>query len=120
MSHRSAVTTFLVLAMYGAATGQAQGAEADGTWLTQAGDARVKISKCGGGGICGVIVWLKEPYDTATGKPATDSKNRIPALAKRPIIGIPLFSACGPRGKANGQVRSTMPMMAAPMRAASP
>ena len=37
----------------------AQGAgEPTGVWLTQAGDARVKVSKCGGG-ICGVIVGLK-------------------------------------------------------------
>jgi len=76
----------------------AQGApEPFGVWQTQAGDARVKISKCGGG-ICGVIVWLKEPYDTATGKPATDSKNPNPALAKRPMIGLPLFSGMQPAG----------------------
>ena len=69
-----------------------------GTWLTQAGDARVRVSKCGGG-ICGVIVWLKDPIDPATGKPQIDDKNPNPALAKRPMIGLPLFSsmrAAGP------------------------
>ena len=79
--------------------------EPSGTWLTQAGDAKVKITKCGGG-ICGVIVWLKEPYDTATGQPATDSKNPDRALAKRSLIGLPLFSgmpASGP-GKWSGQI----------------
>ena len=98
--------TFAVLAtLLGASSAWAQHAEASGTWLTQAGDARVKISKCGGG-ICGVIVWLKEPYDTATGKPATDSKNPNPALVKRPMIGLPLFSgmqAAGPN-KWSGQI----------------
>ena len=42
---------------------RAQGAgEPAGIWQTQAGDARVKISKCGRG-ICGVIVSLREPID---------------------------------------------------------
>lgn len=76
-----------------------------GIWLTQAGDAKVRISKCGGG-ICGVIVWLKEPIDSATGKPAVDDKNPNPALAKRPMIGLPLFSGMRPAGpnKWSGQI----------------
>ncbi|HAR17786.1 MAG TPA: DUF2147 domain-containing protein, partial [Bradyrhizobium sp.] len=45
----------------------AQGApEPFGVWQTQAGDARVKISKCGGG-ICGVVVSLRDPIDPMTG-----------------------------------------------------
>jgi uncharacterized protein (DUF2147 family) len=105
MSRRFAVLTVLLLALSGATAARAQSTEANGTWLTQAGDARVKISKCGGG-ICGVIVWLKEPMDTATGKPATDSKNPNPALAKRPMIGLPLFSGMQPAGpnKWSGQI----------------
>ena len=47
------------------------GGDPVGVWLTQAGDAKVKVTKCGGG-ICGVIVWLKAPVDAATGKPAID------------------------------------------------
>ena len=76
-----------------------------GTWLTQAGDARVRISKCGGG-ICGVIVGLKDPIDPATGKPQIDDKNPDPALAKRPVIGLPLFSGMRPDGpsKWSGQI----------------
>ena len=85
---------------------RAQGAgEPTGIWLTQAGDARVRVSKCGGG-ICGVIVGLKQPIDPATGKPQVDDKNPNPALAKRPMIGLPLFSgmhATGP-GKWSGQI----------------
>jgi uncharacterized protein (DUF2147 family) len=81
------------------------GGDPVGTWLTQAGDAKVKVSKCGGG-ICGVIVWLKEPIDAATGKPAIDDKNPNPTLAKRPMIGLPLFSGMqlsGPN-KWSGQI----------------
>lgn len=105
MSRRFAILSVLLAALTGATTAHAQGADASGTWLTQAGDARVKISKCGGG-ICGVVVWLREPTDTATGQPATDSKNPNPALARRPMIGLPLFSGMQPSGpnKWSGQI----------------
>lgn len=81
------------------------GGEPSGTWLTQAGDARVRVSKCGGG-ICGVVVWLREPVNPASGKPQVDDKNPNPALAKRPMIGLPLFSgmhSVGP-GRWSGQI----------------
>jgi uncharacterized protein (DUF2147 family) len=84
----------------------AQGSgEPTGVWQTQAGDARVKVSKCGGG-ICGVIVSLKEPIDPATGKPQVDDKNPNPALKQRPMIGLPLFSGMQPAaaGKWSGQI----------------
>ena len=82
----------------GAPAAQAQaGGDVSGIWLTQAGDAKVRVSKCNGG-ICGVIVWLKTPIDPATGKPAVDDKNPNPALAKRPMIGLPLFSGMRPDG----------------------
>ena len=85
---------------------RAQGAgEPAGIWQTQAGDARVKISKCGGG-ICGIIVSLREPIDPATGRPQVDNKNPNPALRSRPIVGLPLFSAMRPvaPGKWSGQI----------------
>jgi uncharacterized protein (DUF2147 family) len=64
--------------------------DASGIWLTQAGDAKVRVSKCGAG-ICGVVVWLKTPTDPNTGKAQIDDKNKDPSLAKRPIIGLSLF-----------------------------
>jgi uncharacterized protein (DUF2147 family) len=105
MSFRFAAPIVILAALFGATSAHAQ--SADGTWLSQAGDARVKISRCGGG-ICGVIGGLREPYDTATGQPATDSKNPNPALAKRPMIGLPLFSGMQPSGpnKWSGQIYS--------------
>ena len=45
----------VIAALLGAPPARAQGGEPTGVWLTQAGDARVRVSKCGGG-ICGVIV----------------------------------------------------------------
>jgi uncharacterized protein (DUF2147 family) len=68
-----------------------------GVWLTQAGDAKVAISRCGET-ICGRIVWLKVPIDPATGKPQVDDKNPNPSLAKRPMIGLPLFVDMKPQG----------------------
>ena len=97
-----AVTAALLAAT--SAVAQSAG-DPGGVWLTQAGDARVKISKCGGG-ICGVIVGLKDPVDPATGKPQVDDKNPNPALKKRPMIGLPLFSAMQPAAanKWSGQI----------------
>ena len=73
------------------------GSDVGGVWLTQAGDAKVRVSKCGGG-ICGSVVWLRDPIDPATGKPQVDDKNPNPALAKRPMIGLALFRGMRPSG----------------------
>jgi uncharacterized protein (DUF2147 family) len=91
------LAVFTALLAAPAANAQA-GGNVSGTWLTQAGDAKVRVSRCGGG-ICGVIVWLKDPINPATGKPQIDDKNPNPALARRPMIGLALFSgmhAAGP------------------------
>jgi uncharacterized protein (DUF2147 family) len=89
----------ILAALLAAPPAKAQaGGEVSGIWLTQAGDAKVRVSKCGGG-ICGVVVWLKDPIDPATGKPQIDDKNPNPAQAKRAIIGLALFRgmrAAGP------------------------
>ena len=45
-----------------------------------------------------IIVWLRTPIDPATGKPAVDDKNPNPAMAKRPMIGLPLFTGMQPSG----------------------
>ena len=96
----------ILTALLGAAPAKAQaGGNPTGIWLTQAGDAKVRVSKCSGG-ICGVVVWLKDPINPATGKPQVDDKNPNPSLAKRLMIGLPLFSgmqASGPN-KWSGQI----------------
>ena len=92
MACRFGFSIAILAAFMAALPARAQaGAEVGGIWLTQAGDAKVRVSKCGGG-ICGVIVWLKDPIDRATGKPQIDDKNPNPSLARRPMIGLPLFS----------------------------
>jgi uncharacterized protein (DUF2147 family) len=98
MAGRFGFVIAILTALFGAAPAQAQtGGEASGIWLTQAGDAKVRVSKCGGG-VCGIIVWLREPINPATGKPQVDDKNPNPALARRPMIGLPLFMGMQPSG----------------------
>ena len=106
MACRYVFTTAILAALLAAPSARAQSAgEPTGIWTTQAGDARVRVSKCGSG-ICGVIVGLREPVDPATGKPQVDDKNPNPALKKRPMIGLPLFSGMEPSGpnKWSGQI----------------
>jgi uncharacterized protein (DUF2147 family) len=98
MACRLSFIIAFVTALLVAQPAQAQaGLEPAGTWLTQAGDAKVRVSKCGGG-ICGVIVWLKDPINHSNGKPQVDDKNPNPSLARRPIIGLPLFSGMAASG----------------------
>ena len=106
MACRLGFVLLILTALLGASPASAQaGGQVTGVWLTQAGDARVRVSKCGGG-ICGVIVWLRVPIDPATGKPQIDDKNPNPALARRPMIGLPLFTGMRPAGpnKWSGQI----------------
>ena len=106
MAYKFGYVLLMLTALLGASPASAQsGTEVTGMWLTQAGDARVRVSKCGAG-ICGVIVWLRQPIDPATGKPAIDDKNPNPALAHRPMIGLPLFTGMRPVGpnKWSGQI----------------
>jgi uncharacterized protein (DUF2147 family) len=88
----------ILTALLGAPAAHAQAADpVNGIWLTQAGDAKVRVSRCGAG-ICGVIVWLRDPINPTTGRPEIDDKNPNPALAKRPMIGLSLFSGMRPTG----------------------
>ncbi|MFB9269028.1 DUF2147 domain-containing protein [Bradyrhizobium erythrophlei] len=106
MACRFGYVVAIIVAMLTASAAHAQGApEPTGVWQTQAGDARVKVSKCGGG-LCGVVVSLRAPIDPATGKPQVDNKNPNPSLAHRPIVGLPLFSGMQPvaANKWQGQI----------------
>jgi uncharacterized protein (DUF2147 family) len=93
-------------ALLTATVAQAQPAEdATGVWLTEKGDARVRVSRCGGS-LCGAIVSLRDKLDPATGKPAVDDKNPDPALRNRSMIGVQLFFGMKPVGpnKWSGQI----------------
>jgi uncharacterized protein (DUF2147 family) len=75
----------------------AQDASVIGTWLTEKGDAQIRVTQCGVG-ICGRVASLREPIDPQTGKPQVDDKNPNPSLADRPMIGINLFNNMRPVG----------------------
>jgi uncharacterized protein (DUF2147 family) len=39
--------------------------EATGTWLRETGESRVRFAKCGDA-LCGTVVWLKDPANSAS------------------------------------------------------
>jgi uncharacterized protein (DUF2147 family) len=89
MIHPARLAVALCLAL--GTLSAASAAEPTGTWLTQNGDAHIRVAKCGAG-MCGTIVWLRDPIDRQTGKPQVDDKNPNPALRNRKIIGIRIFA----------------------------
>jgi uncharacterized protein (DUF2147 family) len=46
----------------------AQAAEATGTWMSEDGGLKVRLSDCGGK-LCGTVVWLNDPIDRLSGQP---------------------------------------------------
>ncbi|MBX9844372.1 MAG: DUF2147 domain-containing protein [Xanthobacteraceae bacterium] len=89
IKHAIRLAAAFCLALY--TLSAATAAEPTGTWLTQQGDARIRIAKCGAN-MCGTIVWLREPIDPQTGKPQVDDKNQNPALRNRRVIGLRIFA----------------------------
>ena len=75
-----------------------------GTWLSQDGDVKMKVSHCGGA-ICSSIAWLKQPNDES-GRPKIDKNNPDAGKRNRPIIGSPIILTMKPDGadKWSGQV----------------
>jgi len=63
-----------------------------GMWKTAGGDSQLEFFRCGDK-ICAKIVWLKVPNyidrkDGPVGTTKVDRKNPVPALRKRPILGL--------------------------------
>jgi uncharacterized protein (DUF2147 family) len=79
------------LLLCGFALADAQAAEPTGTWLTQAGDAHIRIAHCGAA-LCGTVVWLKDTIDPDTGKPPVDARNPDPRKRGRRILGLRIFA----------------------------
>jgi uncharacterized protein (DUF2147 family) len=59
----------------------AHAADISGVWLTNTGDAHIRMAKCGGG-MCGSIVWMKDQ------NAGTDVHNPDPGKRSRPLLGI--------------------------------
>ena len=71
----------------------------EGTWLVQAGTAKVRVAPCGGdkAKMCGVVVWMKAPNDKA-GQPQKDVNNPDAAARTRPIVGLTMIRDFKPAG----------------------
>jgi uncharacterized protein (DUF2147 family) len=77
--------------------GDAQTSAPSGVWLTQNGDAQVRIADCGGA-LCGTIVWVKDAVDPQTGRPLTDKHNPDPSKRDRAIVGTTIMFGMRPSG----------------------
>jgi uncharacterized protein (DUF2147 family) len=75
----------------------ARAADPIGIWLTEDGEARVRIYNCGQD-LCGTVLSLKEPNDPETGKPKLDKFNQDASKRARPILGIELMTELKPDG----------------------
>lgn len=60
-----------------------------GVWLTQDGDARIRIERCPEG-LCGSIVWMADPVD-ANGAELRDTENPDPDLRDRRVHGLTIL-----------------------------
>lgn len=91
MLKRSFGIVAAIIALWLGATCPASAADPSGTWLTQDGDGRIRVAKCGTH-MCGTIVWTKDPVDARTGRPALDEKNPDPSKRNRKILGLRIFA----------------------------
>jgi uncharacterized protein (DUF2147 family) len=80
---------FIAVLLLGIASAQA--AEPTGTWLTEKGDARIQVARCGNA-LCGTVVWTKDAIDPATGRAPVDERNPDPAKQNRKILGMRIFA----------------------------
>lgn len=87
------------------AAAPAAAAEPEGVWATPDDRAHVRIQPCADG-LCGDIVWLREPLDER-GLPKRDRNNEDEAERERPILGLPMlrgFRAVDPGRWEDGRI----------------
>jgi uncharacterized protein (DUF2147 family) len=86
---RTAAGIIALMLVFAAAPASAE--ELIGTWLTQQGDAHIRVAKCGKA-LCGTVAWLRDAIDSKTGQPPVDDKNPNASLRSRKILGIRIFA----------------------------
>ncbi len=91
MSRRAGCAAFAVAFVILCTALPARAQEFLGTWLTEQGEAHVRVERCGPQ-MCGTVVWLRDAIDPKTGRPQADDKNPNPSLRTRPIIGLRIFA----------------------------
>jgi uncharacterized protein (DUF2147 family) len=85
-------TAVALVLLSGIAVTTARADDPTGSWLTQMGEAHIKVAKCGKSAMCGTVAWLRDAIDTKTGQPPVDSQNPDPAKRSRKILGIRIFA----------------------------
>jgi uncharacterized protein (DUF2147 family) len=75
----------------GFAAAPARAEEPIGMWLTQQGDAQIRLAKCGRA-MCGTVAWLRDAIDPKTGHPPMDDKNPDASKRTRKILGMRIFA----------------------------
>jgi len=88
-SHRLLASTLVAGMLAAAMAAPARAQEMAGTYLSQSGETRVRMSPCGGG-FCGTIVWVS--------KPGNDVNNPDAAKRDRPLVGLQMISNMKPNG----------------------
>lgn len=89
---RFCASTAILALLLGLAATPARADDPTGTWLTQQGEAHIKIAKCGKTTMCGNVAWLRDAIDPKTGQPPVDGNNPDPAKRSRKILGIRIFA----------------------------
>jgi uncharacterized protein (DUF2147 family) len=84
------LAAILLGALANLAPAPAEAGDLAGTWMTEHGDAKIRVAPCGPA-LCGTIAWLAQPSDSA-GRPATDANNPDPAKRGRPLIGLTILT----------------------------
>lgn len=91
-----------------------------GTWLVEQRNGIVRVDDCGlihgngkigaaaapRGTLCGVVAWLKDAVDPATGLPPVDANNVDPAKRGQPLLGMQVIFDMRPgaAGRWDGRV----------------
>jgi uncharacterized protein (DUF2147 family) len=66
-----------------------------GIWIDHTGRGAIEILPCGQEGLCGRIIWMKQPLD-GTGHPRRDQFNEDRRLRDRPICGLQVIGDLKP------------------------
>lgn len=74
----------LLASLFAGGLAQAAGGDPSGIWLTETGDSKVRLARCGAG-YCGTLV-------SVSGK-GVDDKNPDPALRTRSVVGVQIVNA---------------------------
>ena len=86
---------------------QALAADPSGVWLKEDGSGKIEVKKCGRG-ICGKVVWLRDPIDSR-GKPLHDARNENASMRDRPTSAWCCSATRRSRSQTPGSGASTIP-----------